>query len=368
MARLKSHPFFSALLVVCGLAVLAEVYLLLPFSLPFNLTSGRNEALARLAEAQTSYKKLRTEKITPDAENKMAVEADRVQAETVLATTRDALTGKGGLPEKLRAEPVPADSISTWTSIGLYQKRQLKKFQEATAEAEPGAATEPDEAPEEVAAIALPKLKFKPDDWFGFAAFKHAGPSDPDIIRQVFRQTQVADYLLDTLLAAKPTEFISLLREAPLPKAVRDEQDKALKEASDKHEPPPVFSVTTTNADEASDYFDVDPLSTSRVPGSVETTGFQLTFIGKTDTLRRFLNKLAQFELPIKVQRVEIAADKVSAAPPFKSELDDEGNPVVLGPADQPKLVVATLYSKFTVTVEYIDLIAPAKPTTPPSP
>ena len=76
--------------------------------------------------------------------------------------------------------------------------------------------------------------------------------------------------------------------------------------------------------------------------------------------MRELLNKLAAREIPFKVQRVEVAEDQPTPPPPLKPQYDEDGNLMVLGPADQPKTVAAALYSKFTVMVEYVELVSPS--------
>ena len=73
---------------------------------------------------------------------------------------------------------------------------------------------------------------------------------------------------------------------------------------------------SSTTPEESADYFPIDPLVSSRVPGAIDTSAFQLTFIGRTKVLRELLNKLAAREIPFKVQRVEVAEDQPTPPPP----------------------------------------------------
>ncbi|MEI6860944.1 MAG: Amuc_1100 family pilus-like protein [Verrucomicrobiota bacterium] len=364
MARFKSHPIFSSLLAMCGLAALAEVYLLVPLDIPFNVTHGRSEALKALEDAHVRYAKLQKEKITPTPENLKAIEHDREQAEKALATTRDYINGVGGLAQKMFAETVPKDSVDAYFAIQIYQRNQKAKFMEAAAasEAVDASAASDEEKDDDAAGQRKPeKLKFKENDSFGFGAYKQSGPSDPEIIRQVFRQSQLADYLLSALLAAKPLEFISLLREAPLTKAAREEQDKTIKDARDKGEVPPVMEPPgSATPEEAADYFAIDPLVSARVPGAIDTTAFQITFIGRTKVARDFLNKMAARELPLKVVGFSAEADEPTPPPPVKTVYDEEGNPIPLKASDMPKTVAPALYTKYTIVVEYAELVTPS--------
>jgi hypothetical protein len=124
-----------------------------------------------------------------------------------------------------------------------------------------------------------------------------------------------------------------------------------------------------------------------RVPPYVDSTAFRIVFTGQTTVLRGFLNRLASFELPVLVREVEVepataedssvaATDDTTAAPAPDASAATTAPSIVLNaeppaePATKPAVVKVTRptaapivekpLSKFTVTVEYIDLIPPA--------
>ena len=111
----------------------------------------------------------------------------------------------------------------------------------------------------------------------------------------------------------------------------------------------------------------MDPRITARKAGFVDASAFRLSFIGKTSSLRSLLNKLGTFELPLVVRSVEVeAGDPEPGEPP----LNDNGEPIKIDPAKpEPKFVpkVEVLRSKFTVTIEYIDLVSAAQPQSAPA-
>jgi hypothetical protein len=352
MASFKSNPVFSSLILLCGLAAAAEIYLILPFKLPGSLYEQSRKTLARLVQLKQDSAKYQTTDPTPNEENKKLVATDLGDAIKNLSELRDALTGKGGMAGKLRAEPVPTDPQDAYFKIVTIREEWLKKFEEAEYPT-PG---RPD----------LPKRKIDllggSMQWFGFASHKQNGPVGAEQIAKVFRQTQVADYLLNSLVAAEPFQFISLQREAPISKAEFAERDKLVKEALERKQAAPIFSTNVTgNGVDMSDFFDIDPLLTARVPGRVETMPFRLAFVSRTETLRTLLNKLAAFELPLVVRRVDVEVAEMEAPlpPPPDPEFDDDGNPIEPEPLD---MRVKQLLSKFTVTIEYIDLVAPEAP------
>ena len=100
--------------------------------------------------------------------------------------------------------------------------------------------------------------------------------------------------------------------------------------------------------------FAIDPAISARVRGSIDTLAFQVTFTGYTSALRKFLNSLADFRLPVVVRSVEVERDKSEsqngASEIFnrKSEDNDTRTPVI-----------SEIESTFTVTLEFIEVIMP---------
>jgi hypothetical protein len=104
----------------------------------------------------------------------------------------------------------------------------------------------------------------------------------------------------------------------------------------------------------------------------VEVSGFRLIFTGQTAALRALLNQLASFELPIIVRSVEVepAAGEDIVAAPAEDAAAAPSQPaapavsiVLSAPVAKAAKPVATIaplvaksISKFTVTVEYVEL------------
>ena len=197
-----------------------------------------------------------------------------------------------------------------------------------------------------------------------------------DRIASVFHQRQIAQFLVESLFEAKPRALLAVQREAALSKKEKDDRD-ATALAAAKGEPPPPEVVSPAPV-EGPDFFAIDPRASARVPGYLDATAFKLVFIGQTAALRTFLNKLASFELPVLVREVEVEPTTVAENSPTASAADDSTEPeapansVVLTakpkakappPAAKPSgaaPIVAKPWSKFTVIVEYIELVPPA--------
>ena len=97
---------------------------------------------------------------------------------------------------------------------------------------------------------------------------------------------------------------------------------------------------------------------------------FSLTFKGYTDTLRDFLNRLSQFDLPIVVRNIKVkrpsGSETVVAPSGGGNNLDDVfglfGGGDSSGTAiteEGPKPVIEENISQFTIILEFIEVVLP---------
>ena len=56
-----------------------------------------------------------------------------------------------------------------------------------------------------------------------------------------------------------------------------------------------------------SSIFEIGSSVTSKVEGAIDTIPFEISFSGKTNTLRDFLNRLAEFKRPIVVRSINVS-------------------------------------------------------------
>lgn len=169
---------------------------------------------------------------------------------------------------------------------------------------------------------------------------------DPVLVPQLDKQRQVLSYILNQLIAADPAGIQAIERE------VLEETGKDAKG------------------------FRINSAASARVPGAIDTFAFRVTFTGYTPALRKFLNNLAQFDLPIVVRGVEVnrstASEKESNAKKNASTSIDDIFSVFGGssssestttedvaPANQTPVVSET-ESSFTVTLEFIEIVLPS--------
>jgi hypothetical protein len=328
MASFKTNPVFCSVLVVLGLLAAGEGYGI------YNRSVAAKKSAAQLMQKRNELSNLQSSKPAPNAANKAAIEESLRHTEAALASMHEGLKGRGPTAQGLRAETVPSQPTDVFFNITTFVERMRDKTKAA-------------------------EIKIKADERFGFSSYANEGP-DRELIPQVFRQRQIIGYLMDALIAARPRELISIQRERP--------------SAPNAATPAPA-SRSSGSAQVSPDLFEIDPRISARVPGFISASAFRLTFVGETSVLRSLLNKVATFELPLVVRSVEVepfadtANTSASSAAPANSLASIFGTtaassaPAEAAPA---KPLVEKTPSKFTVTVELIDLVeAPLTEATP---
>lgn len=327
MASFKSNPVYYTSLGLLGVAALAAGWAV------YDRHEAANKSEARLQAKQNEVRSIQAVRPAPTEASKAAIEADLRRTEAALSAMRDQLRVRGAVADALRNTQPPGGSTEVFFNLETFVERMRRKAADAG-------------------------IKLKAGERFGFYTYTSTGP-ERDLIPAVFRQRQVAEYLLNALMDAKPSELVAFHRERPLTKAQRE-----MLAAGQTLQAP---AQNSGNNPGATDFFEIDRRISARVPGFVDATAFRLTFVGETSTLRALLNKLAEFELPLVVRSVEVEPAArpapAPAAPPANSLSAIFGTPAPATPPEEvkPKPLVERIPSTFTVTVELIDLVeAPA--------
>lgn len=302
MSALRKYPVFSAALIALGLLLLGEGGCLCE-----RVQSAR-KAHAKLEQKRRELLAIFKTDPAPTAENAAQIETDLALATESLATIRAGLKSRGPAIETLRHAPPPERPHDAFFDIAAFVEKMRA------------------DAVRHGVALNL-------EECFGFAEYTHAGP-EQELIPAVFRERLIAQYLLETLFEARPQQLLALQRERPFTKASRASGESA---------------SVRSNGDASRDYLEIDTRIYARVPGFVEAAAFRVTFVGQTVALRSWLNDLARFELPLVVRAVEIE--------PAATLADD--NVGVQGAAGSVTPLVRRSMSRFTVTVEFIDLAEP---------
>lgn len=331
MASFKSHPFFFTSLILAGALTAGQAWLI------FSQRSAAGKIVAANEQKQQQLQGFATARPFPSKLNLEAVEADLAATQKIRADILGRLRATAEEAARIAAAPVPASPTDAYFDIANFVERTKSKA--AAAQVELGA-----------------------DNRFGFAAYRSTGP-ERDLIAPVFKQRLYVEYLVDSLIAAKPGAILGIQRERPLTPAQKQQVEEAIASGQTL----PNFGGGSGGSD--GDYFSIDPQISARRPGFVDTIPLRLTFVGFTDSLRAFLNELVSFKVPVVVRSVEVApanptgeGGKPAAPAPKPASVDSlfggmvagvEGGPVVV----EDKAIVPQTESRFIVTVEIISLV-----------
>jgi hypothetical protein len=341
----RKYPLFASGLTLCGLVALGELALI------YERYAASRDSAKRLEQRRAELEGMA--QLTPPPTREVAgiIESDLAKAQKSLAAMQAELTGRGPAADRLRDTKVPTARTDSYFDLATFVERMREVADKNGVEVRADAAR------------------------FGFSKYVNEGP-EADRIEPVFRQRLIAEFVIGALLESRPRSFLGVKRVRTVTKAEKEARAAALANGV------PSEDAAGDSEGESGDYFAVGPGVTARVPGYVETTGFRVSFISQTATLRNFLNRLATFELPILVREVEVEAASaeetlasagVEPAPAPISEapvaasvvLATESAPV---PATKARAateragrtttpIVPKSFSKFTVTLEYIELL-----------
>jgi hypothetical protein len=355
MASFKSYPIFYSLLAALGLAAVGSGWCI------YERSQTAHSSAKTLAKKRGELTALTSSQPTPSEANKTLVNADLARSIAALGQMRAELKGSGPAAEALlKSKAAYSHFMAAYALTGDARATALTKASDELRKFTPPLPSEPTHLFFNIATFVelmrdnalAAKIKIKADERFGFTTYANAGP-ERELIPQVYRQRQVAEYLLGALFKAAPSELVSLQRERPADSGGNPAKPSA-----------PAARSGSTTVGTNIDYFDMDSRITARVPGFVGASAFRLTFIGDTASLRTLLNKLATFELPLVVRGVEVdpiikvqATEKVTPANTLSSIFGTTPAATAAVEPVKPKPLVDKVLSKFTVTVELIDLV-----------
>jgi hypothetical protein len=177
---------------------------------------------------------------------------------------------------------------------------------------------------------------------FGFSDYANSGP-EVELIGVVHRQQMVMQRLLETLWQARPLRLTRTQRETPL---LADDAGNRVRRSGRNN-----------------DYLDEAGLRKMRREGIVDTLTFRIGFVGKTNTLRRYLRGLTALDLALVVRGIEV--EPVSGSGRANGGLrtladlfrDDEGEPSGAIDGGDAVPIIEANESEFLVTVEYLDFV-----------
>jgi hypothetical protein len=306
---LRTHPTFVAITGGLCVVIAAEVWLL------YVQRAKETELEVRLGQQVAEIEKLQRVDPGPSDQNLRLVTDDLEQNRTVLTTMLRALSVVGA-DELPYFKGEPATRTDAYFDIAQFEDRMRTMAAETN-------------------------VTLKPGESFGFSIYSNEGP-EPELIRPVYRQRRIVEYLLRALMAARPQSLVAVQREVPQPVGSAG-------------------PVAQASKSDSSDFFSMDAQVSARMPGYVNTIAFRIVFSGQTTALRGFMNALAAPEIPLVVRSVEVdnsLPETPRGGAPRPRSVNVFGRPVdeVVDTVSANIPIVANNEARFTVTVEMFEV------------
>lgn len=323
MNRLRQYPVFTALVVGLILLLAVEVVVLIIGRQSLTVVASDFDLQER------HYRNLLENRIAPTAKNARLVAADLKQDSDVLIQMLDTLNVSGS-DDLLLFRGVPPSRTDAYFNLATFVERARQMAN--------------------VAGVAIGE-----DERFGFRAYANEGP-DAAVIEAIFKQRRITEVILEALFSAKPDQLVEVLR---------DDWEVS------PGDPVVVRPVTRPGANKIPGTFVIDPQVTARVPDVVHTFAFRIGFVGRTASLRAFMNQIAASDLPLIVRSVEV---ELQSAPKDRRSRGRREDPMdrisdQASALDLPALQAARIpivdrnVSRFTVTLEFLEItITPPEP------
>ena len=316
MGFIKKNLTFTIIVAACISAFVAGAYLAF-------IESGKiDQAKQNITSAESLLNNMRFANPAPTQENVEASAENVAELEAELRQIREDLERGARITTSI-------DGIGVMAGIQQF----ISNYQrEAVAHTNRGG---------EPVKIIVPN-----DFAFGFEQYLDEAtmPDDEELIPVLDKQRQILSYLLNKLYDSEPESIVSVEREVLELKAEGTGSTKG---------------------------FTINPAITAKVPGAIDTLAFELSFTGYTDTLRGLLNDLAKFDLPIVVRSIQVerpSGSRTTAEVPASNNLDaffgvfgDGSDSELDVPEEAQKPVISENISTFTLVLEFIEIVLPAK-------
>ena len=313
MELFKKHILFFSGISICTIALIAGLVFSVLAALDL---SKKSKSFDR---AERNLKRMLVASPSPVDENVIASDLNVLKLSEKLESIREELE------RGLEAE-ASIDGVRVAAGIQQY----ISKFTTLAKSHESEYGPSPIEIPEDFA--------------FGFDRFKLESkvPDDPKEIAMLDKQRDILDFLISELFATHPKGILAIKRQTA---KQSDDND-----FDDYYGDSSIFNIGSS--------------VTSKVEGAIDTIAFEISFSGKTNTLRGFLNRLAEFERPIVVRSINVSRPNetikrrlnetdVDLESLTKEELEK------LKEEEKRDPIVTENISDFTLTLEYIEIVLP---------
>jgi len=313
MELFKKHILFFSGISICTIALIAGLVFSVLAALDLSKKSKSFDRTER------NLKRMLVASPSPVDENVIASDLNVLKLSEKLESIREELE------RGLEAE-ASIDGVRVAAGIQQY----ISKFTTLAKSHESEYGPSPIEIPEDFA--------------FGFDRFKLESkvPDDSKEIAMLDKQRDILDFLISELFATHPKGILAIKRQTA---KQSDDND-----FDDYYGDSSIFNIGSS--------------VTSKVEGAIDTIAFEISFSGKTNTLRGFLNRLAEFERPIVVRSINVSRPNetikrrlnetdVDLESLTKEELEK------LKEEEKRDPIVTENISDFTLTLEYIEIVLP---------
>ena len=313
MELFKKHILFFSGISICTIALIAGLVFSVLAALDLSKKSKSFDRTER------NLKRMLVASPSPVDENVIASDLNVLKLSEKLESIREELE------RGLEAE-ASIDGVRVAAGIQQY----ISKFTTLAKTHESEYGPSPIEIPENFA--------------FGFDRFKLESkvPDDPKEIAMLDKQRDILDFLISELFATHPKGILAIKRQTA---KQSDDND-----FDDYYGDSSIFNIGSS--------------VTSKVEGAIDTIAFEISFSGKTNTLRRFLNRLAEFERPIVVRSINVSRPNETIKRRLnETDVDLESltseELEKLKEEEKRDLIVTENISNFTLTLEYIEIVLP---------
>jgi hypothetical protein len=315
MVLLKRNPIFT---LVCALALLAScagAYLV------FSELTQLKRAEKASAQQQRILNSLLSEQPSLTAANVEAANANVQQLNQAYERLSQSLYGDAAIVGSTNGVQVMA-SIQEYISDFTFRAKN-----HVNAEGK------------------LAPVSIAQDLSFGFEVYAEQAsiPEESKVIPLLDQQRQILSYVLLQLLASDPLEIVAVNRR--------------------------IYEGESPTDAKKLNGFKMPKVASAAVKGLIQTIPLKVEFRGYTNSLRNFLNKLAEFKLPILVRSIQVSRQDLafnkSRAKPNLTSLDDifgkfgtdatNREPSSAVKAEQ-KPIISENASNFTLILEYIQI------------
>lgn len=314
MELFKKHILFFSGISVCTIALVTGLVFSVLAALDLNKTSNSYN------RTEKSLKRTLAASPSPVVDNVTASDLNVLKLSEKLQVIREELE---------RGEEVKASIDGVRVAAGIQQ--YISKYTTYAKSHESEYGPSPIEIPQDFA--------------FGFDRFKLESkvPADAVEIAMLDKQRDILDFLMGELYATHPKAILAVKRQSAK-QSESNEFDEYYGDLS-------IFKIGSS--------------VTSKVEGAIDTIPFEISFSGKTNTLRDFLNRLAEFKRPIVVRSINVLRPNESIKRKLYAETDEDLDSLTseelekLKEAEKRDPVVTENISEFTLTLEYIEIVLP---------